>query len=63
MTDNTNTTENLSNIEDAAAVRWLGKVLAPARARNVDGPSDEVIDRIRMRVMGEPATHKRTLAA
>lgn len=64
MNETLKTTEDIVSIEDAQAARWLGRVLAPARAHNADGPSDEAIDRIRMRVMGEPARRqKRTLAA
>lgn len=63
MNETTTATENVTNIEDAAAARWLGRVLAPARTHNADGPSDEAIDRIRLRVMGEPERRKRTLAA
>lgn len=64
MNETTTTTEQITSIEDIAAARWLRRVLAPARAHNADGPTDAAIDRIRTRVMGEPARRqKRTLAA
>lgn len=64
MNETLTTNDQITTLEDVAAARWLGRVLAPARAHYADGPSDEAIDRIRMRVTGEPGRRqKRTLAA
>jgi hypothetical protein len=44
---------NVTDIEDAATVRWLAKTLEPARQRARKVPSAEAVDRIRAQVFGE----------
>jgi hypothetical protein len=56
-------TANITSIEDAATVRWLARVLAPARNRLAGEPSDEALERVRARVFGEQPRKARTLAA
>jgi hypothetical protein len=53
----------ITNFEDAATVRWLVRVLAPARNRVASGPTDEALERIRARIFGEAPRKARTLAA
>jgi hypothetical protein len=53
----------ISNIEDAATVRWLARVLKPARNRVANEPTDAALERIRMRIFGEAPRKTRTLAA
>jgi hypothetical protein len=62
MTDTTKTattTATVHSIEAATTARWLASALAPARARAKQAPSEDAVDRIRMRVFGEPAAKKR----
>ncbi|HEX5479281.1 MAG TPA: hypothetical protein VFY79_06125 [Dehalococcoidia bacterium] len=47
----------ITDIEDAATVRWLARSLATARAEARRHPSAAAIDRMRVRVFGE-RTHK-----
>ncbi|MBF6599616.1 MAG: hypothetical protein IVW36_03790 [Dehalococcoidia bacterium] len=42
----------ITDIEDAAAVRWLALALARARAEARRTPDDDAIDRIRAAVFG-----------
>lgn len=53
----------ISNIEDAATVRWLARVLKPVRNRVANEPTDAALERIRMRIFGEAPRKTRTLAA
>lgn len=48
----------VTDIQDAAAARWLAKLLAPARARVQAEPDADAIARIRDRVLGESAPGK-----
>ena len=59
----TTETANVSSIQDASAARWLARALEPTRARVLAVPSDEVLERIRARVIGERPRKTRTLAA
>jgi hypothetical protein len=43
----------INEIEDAAAVRWLARTLAPARARARVSPTHDALERMRSRVFGE----------
>ncbi len=56
---------NISTIEDAATSKWLTTALADARERMAQVPTDEALDRIRMRVFGEtsPRKQRRSIAA
>lgn len=53
----------ISNIEDAATVRWLARVLKPVRNRVANEPTDAALERIRLRIFGEAPRKTRTLAA
>jgi hypothetical protein len=53
----------ITNIEDAATVRWLAGVLAPVRNRVTTEPSEQAIERMRARIFGEAPRKSRTLAA
>jgi hypothetical protein len=61
----TRTAARITDIEDAANVRWLAKKLEPARAQVQATPTDEAVDRIRARVFGDSAARKvsRSIAA
>lgn len=61
----TKNTAAITNIEDAAAARWLATTLKPARARVQATPTEDAIARMRLRVFGEvPARKQRkTIAA
>lgn len=63
----TETPAAISHIQDASTARWLARVLAPTRARVLAEPTDEAIERIRARVLGERAAgggrKVRTIAA
>ncbi len=50
---------NISEIDDAAAARWLRLKLEPARRTVAKAPTAEAIDRIRARVFGEAAPRRR----
>ena len=56
---------NISDIDDAAAVRWLKATLEPARLHVGAAPTAEAVDRIRARIFGEsaPRRHHRSIAA
>jgi len=54
----TSTVAKITDIEDAANVRWLAKMLEPARTRVRATPTDEAVDRIRARVFGDAAPRK-----
>jgi hypothetical protein len=62
---NTRQPAAITDIEDAATVRWLANTLAPARAEARRLPSEEALDRIRTRVFGDTATrkHRQRIAA
>ncbi|MGH7621557.1 MAG: hypothetical protein ACREMU_04390 [Gemmatimonadaceae bacterium] len=62
---NTKQTAAITDIEDAATVRWLARALAPARADARRSPTDEAIDRMRARVFGaqERPKHRQRIAA
>jgi len=49
----------IHSIETASAARWLANALAPARARAKQAPTEDAIDRIRTRVLGETGAKKR----
>ena len=53
----------ISRIEDASTARWLVQALAPARARIRRVPTQQAVERIRMRVLGEGARKPRQAAA
>jgi hypothetical protein len=55
---NSHQTAAITDIEDAATVRWLARTLAPARAEARYTPTDDAIDRMRTRVFGKPARPK-----
>ena len=61
----TRTAATITDIEDAAAARWLSKKLEPARAQVQATPTDDAVDRIRARVFGDAAARKtsRSIAA
>jgi len=48
----------ITDIEDAATVRWLARTLAQARAQARRHPSADAIGRMRTRVFGEHAMRK-----
>jgi hypothetical protein len=56
---------NISDIDDAATVRWLRAKLEPARNHVGAAPTTEAVDRIRARIFGEaaPRRHHRSIAA
>ncbi len=54
----TRTQAGITEIEDAATARWLTKALATARDEAQDGPTEEAVDRIRARVLGDTAVRK-----
>ncbi|MEX2246235.1 MAG: hypothetical protein WEC75_06070 [Dehalococcoidia bacterium] len=58
-------TAAVTDIEDAATEKWLARTLAQARAHIKTTPSQEAVDRVRARVLGEAAPRKveRTKAA
>jgi hypothetical protein len=62
---NSKQTAAITDIEDAATVRWLANALAPARAEARHEPTDEAIDRMRARVFGKAARpkHRQRIAA
>jgi hypothetical protein len=53
----------ITSIEDAATVRWLARVLGPARSRVAAEPTDEALERMRLRIFGDAPRKARTLAA
>ena len=53
----------ISRIEDASTARWLVQALEPARARIRRAPTQQAVERIRMRVFGEGARKPRQAAA
>ena len=57
-TMNTKQPATITDIEDAATVRWLARTLAPARSEAQRHPSTEAVNRIRVRVFGEHAAAK-----
>lgn len=61
----TKTPANLTTIEDATTSKWLTRTLATARDRGQQVPTDEAVDRIRLRVIGAPSPRKqqRSIAA
>ena len=61
----TRTASKITDIEDAANVRWLAKKLEPARAQVQSAPTEEAVNRIRARVFGDAAPRKvsRSIAA
>ena len=62
---NTRPPAAITDIEDAATVRWLARTLAAARADARRLPSDEAVDRIRTRVFGDATArkHRQRIAA
>ena len=62
---NTNQPAAITDIEDAATVRWLARALAPARAASHREPTDAAIDRMRARIFGETVRkpHRQRAAA
>ncbi len=60
----TKNTAAITNIEDAAAARWLTRTLKPARVHILGTPTDEAIARMRLRIFGEvPARKPRKIIA
>ena len=61
----TKTPAIITNIEDATTSKWLSQTLANARDRLQQCPTDEAVDRIRMRVFGvaSPRKQQRFIAA
>ena len=59
------TPANVTTLEEAASVRWLSATLENARVDVRSVPTAEAVDRIRERVLGEPARRKaqRSIAA
>jgi hypothetical protein len=62
---NTKQPAAITDIEDAATVRWLARTLASARAESRREPSEAAIDRMRERIFGETARrpHRQRAAA
>jgi hypothetical protein len=62
---NSKQTAAITDIEDAATVRWLANTLAPARAEARHEPTEDAIDRMRTRVFGAAARprHRQGIAA
>ena len=60
-----NTPANITTIEEGASARWLTATLENARIDVKSVPTAEAVDRIRERVLGEPARRKaqRSIAA
>ena len=56
---------NISDIDDAATVRWLRAKLEPARIHVGSAPTTEAVDRIWARIFGEaaPRRNHRSIAA
>jgi hypothetical protein len=46
-------TAAITDIEDAATLRWLARTLAPARAAARHEPTEDAVDRMRERIFGE----------
>jgi hypothetical protein len=65
MNMTTKPADNITDIEDAAAAKWLAKLLEPARARAKAAPDAEAVGRIRARVFGDalPRKASRRIAA
>lgn len=65
MNMTTKTPANITMLEDAAASKWLASTLAAVRERTQLVPTDEALDRIRMRVFGttSPRKQHRSIAA
>jgi hypothetical protein len=63
MTMTAETPANVTPIEDLAMSRLLERALAPARARLQAEPSEDAVERMRARVIGETEKKARTLAA
>ncbi len=61
----TKTPANVTDIEDAATVRWLADTLGNARGDLKSIPTAEAVDRIRAQVLGIEAPRKseRSIAA
>jgi hypothetical protein len=62
---NLNQPAAITDIEDAATVRWLARTLAQARAAMRHEPTEDAVERMRARIFGETSRkpHRQRAAA